>query len=179
MGLNNLTNLNRGGVNKSVIQQFLLNFIHRYNHKKYWHRRGIVINPKNRTPIFIKLYYLYYIKRVDARHHCSFGTNLHNGAHFASPPFLPHGPNGIICGHDISVGSNCILYHQVTIAGGKVKIGDNTELGAGAKILPGVTIGNNCHIGANAVVVEDVPDCATCVLQKPRIILKKIQNENS
>lgn len=52
-------------------------------------------------------------------------------------------------------------------------IGDNTELGAGAKVLPGVTVGSNCHIGANAVVVEDVPDYATCVLPKPRIIKTK------
>jgi hypothetical protein len=45
-------------------------------------------------------------------------------------------------------------------------------IGAGAKILPGVSIGNNVKVGANAVVVEDVPDNATVVLPKPRIILK-------
>lgn len=172
MGLSNLTKFNRGGVDKSYIQQFLLNFIHGYNHKKYWKRRSIVVDPKNPKPLLLKLYYLFWIKRVDARHHCSFGTNLNNGAYFATPPFLPHGPNGIICGHDIKVGANCIIYHQVTIAGGSVTIGNDTELGAGSKILPGVTIGNYCHIGANAVVVEDVPDYATCVLQKPRIITK-------
>lgn len=55
----------------------------------------------------------------------------------------------------------------MTIAGGNVVIGDRTELGAGAKVLPNVTIGNYCHIAANAVVVENVPDKATCVLQKP------------
>lgn len=35
-----------------------------------------------------------------------------------------------------------------------------------------VHIGNNVKIGANCVVVEDIPDNATVVLQKPRIILK-------
>lgn len=178
MKLSKLTKFNRGGQNKTPIQILLLNYIHGYNHKKYWHRREIVTNPANRTPILLKLYYLFWIKRVDARHHCSFGTNLNSGAMFETPPFLPHGPNGIICGHDIKVGSNCIIYHQVTIAGGDVTVGNNTELGAGAIVLPGVTIGSHCHIGANAVVVEDVPDYATCVLQKPRIILKT-KNENS
>ena len=101
------------------------------------------------------------------------GTNLHAGAYFASPPNFPHGPNGIICGHDIKVGAHCNIYHQVTIAGGNVVIGDHVELGAGAKILPNVTIGNYCHVGANAVVVEDMPDYSTCVMQKPRIILKR------
>lgn len=172
MKLSGLTKFNRGGVNKSALQQYLLNFIHGYNHIKYWKRRSIVVDPSAHTPVWLKMYYLFWIKRIDARHHCSFGTNLNAGAYFATPPFLPHGPNGIICGHDIKVGAKCIIYHQVTIAGGNVSIGDNTELGAGAKILPGVTIGSNCHIGANAVVVEDIPDNATCVLQKPRIILK-------
>lgn len=51
-------------------------------------------------------------------------------------------------------------------------IGDRTELGAGAKVLPNVTIGHHVHVRANCVVVEDIPDFATVVLQKPRIILK-------
>ena len=51
-------------------------------------------------------------------------------------------------------------------------IGDNVMLGAGSKVLPGVTIGNNVKVGANCVVVEDIPDNATVVLPKPRIILR-------
>ena len=43
---------------------------------------------------------------------------------------------------------------------------------AGAKILPNVKIGNHVNVGANCVVVEDIPDYATVVLQKPRIIIK-------
>lgn len=153
------------------MQQFLLSWIHGYNHEKYWRRRSVAIDPTNKTPKLLKLYYLFWIKRVDARHHCSFGTNLHAGAYFATPPNFPHGPNGIICGHDIKVGAHCNIYHQVTIAGGNVVIGDNVELGAGAKILPHVIIGNNVMIGANCVVVEDIPDNATVVLPKP--IIKK------
>lgn len=86
----------RGGRNR--FQQFLLNWLHGYNHKKYWHRRNIVIDSKSNLPIFIKLYYLQWIKRIDAKHHCSFGTAYNFGSIFATPPVLPHGPNGIICG---------------------------------------------------------------------------------
>lgn len=39
--------------------------------------------------------------------------------------------------------------------------------------MPGVKIGNNVKIGANAVVSEDVPDNATVVLPKSRIIIKE------
>jgi serine O-acetyltransferase len=52
------------------------------------------------------------------------------------------------------------------------KIGDNVTLGAGCFVKAGVNIGNNVKVGANAVVVEDVPDNATVVLQKPRIIIR-------
>ena len=90
-----------------------------------------------------------------------------------SPPNLPHGPNGIIVGGDVRIGRGCTIYHQVTIAGGGVVIGDYVELGAGAKVLPNVKIGNYVHVGANCIVLEDVPDYATVVLPKPRIINKK------
>lgn len=150
----------------------LLSWIQHYNHEKYWKRRDIVINPNDKTYLLLKLYYLYYIKRTDAYHNCSFGTNLNSGAYFATPPHLPHGPKGIIVGHDVRIGANSLIYQQVTIAQGGVKILNNVLIGAGAKILPGVSIGNNVKVGANAVVVEDVPDNATVVLPKPRIILK-------
>ena len=51
-------------------------------------------------------------------------------------------------------------------------IGDNVLLGAGCKVLGGVHIGNNAKVGANAVVIEDIPDNSTCVLSKPRILVK-------
>ena len=76
-------------------------------------------------------------------------------------------------GHDAIIGKNCTIFQQVTIAHGGVRIGDNVLIGAGAKILPQVTIGNNVKIGANCVVVEDIPDNSTVVIQKPRIIIKK------
>ena len=94
-------------------------------------------------------------------------------AFFATSPHLPHGPNGIIVGHDVCIGENIIIYQQVTISQGRVVIGHNVILGAGAKILPNVCIGNNVKVGANCVVVEDIPANATVVLPKPRIILKQ------
>ncbi|MCI5873705.1 MAG: transferase [Roseburia sp.] len=34
----------------------------------------------------------------------------------------------------------------------------NTTIGAGANILPGITIGENCIIGASSLITKDVPD---------------------
>ena len=128
----------------------ILSFIQHYNHKKYWRRRKVVINPANKTNIILKLYYLYYIKTTDAFHNCSFGTNLNYGTIFESPPILPHGPNGIIVGHDLKIGKNVIIFHQVTLAHGKSIIGDNVLFGAGSKLMSSFNIGDNVKIGANA-----------------------------
>lgn len=151
---------------------FVRSFIQKYNHERYWTRRSKVIDPNDKTPKIIKLLWLLLIKRSDAFNCASFGTNLNSGANFLSPPHLPHGLNGIIIGHDVKVGLNCTIYQQVTIAHGNVVIGDNCLIGAGAKILPNVKIGNNVKIGANCVVVEDIPDNATVVMSKPRVIVK-------
>ncbi len=66
-----------------------------------------------------------------------------------------------------------VLYITRLRLPGGGKIGDNVELGAGVKVLDNVTIGNNVHVGLNAVVIEDIPDGATVVLQRPRIITKE------
>lgn len=153
--------------------QWILGLIRGYNHNKYWKRRAVVIDPDNHVSLLKKLYYLWYVKRVDCKQHCSFGTNLNQGSTFATPPILPHGPNGIIVGYGLEIGRDVIIYQQVTIASGGGSIGNHVYIGPGAKILPGVNIGDYAKIGANAVVIEDVPPHATCVLQRPRIIIRK------
>lgn len=64
----------------------VLSIIQNYNHEKYWRRRSVLVNPQNKTPFLLKLYYLWYIKKKDAFHHCSFGTNMNSGAYFSTPP---------------------------------------------------------------------------------------------
>ena len=41
---------------------------------------------------------------------------------------------------------------------GRIRIGSHCFIGAGSKIMPGVTIGDYCVIGAGAIVTKDVPD---------------------
>ena len=101
------------------ILNYLLESIQGFHYKKYWKRRDYVINP-NKGNKLLKVYYLFWIKRVDAKNHCSFGTSYNHGALFKTPPLLPHGPNGIIVGHDAVIGANCLMFQQVTIAEGGV-----------------------------------------------------------
>lgn len=121
---------------------------------------------------------LFYIKHCDAFNNSSFGTNIGYGAQFKTPPRLPHGLNGIIVNPYVVIGANACIYQQVTIGddGKDCKnvpiIGNNVSIGAGAKLIGKIRIGNNVQIGANAIVVEDVPDGATVIAPKARIIVK-------
>lgn len=133
----------------------------------------------------LRFYYLYYIKKSDAFNCASFGTDLGQGAEFATPPHLPHGPNGIIISKFAKIGRNCRIYHQVTIATKKIDdkfvsaiIGDNCTLGAKCTILGGVRVGNNVKVGANAVVTKDIPDNCTVAGVPAKIIKEMKKNDN-
>lgn len=150
--------------------KFLMTLITKYDHAKYWRRRSYVIDP-NKTNVFLKIWYLLYIKKVDSYWHCTFGTGYNCGSIFAMPPTLWHGPNGIIMGYNVKVGRNVIICQRVTIEQGlPVIIGNNVLIGSNVYIKPGVTIGDNVKVGANAVIVQDIPANSTVVMNKPRII---------
>jgi serine O-acetyltransferase len=87
---------------------------------------------------------------------------------------LPHGGFGVVIGPNIKIGEDAIIFHNVTIGHAKpglTVIGDRFYAGAGATILGPVRIGNDVTIAANATVSFDVPDCATVVGQKARVIV--------
>lgn len=71
---------------------------------------------------------------------------------------------GIVIHGNATIGDDCLIRHGVTL-GNKVGkcpndapyIGNNVEIGAGAKILGAITVGNGAVVGANAVVVRNVP----------------------
>lgn len=54
----------------------------------------------------------------------------------------------------------------------KTIVKDGAAIGAGATILPGITIGRDALVGAGAVVTRDVPDGATVVGNPAKIISK-------
>lgn len=89
---------------------------------------------------------------------------------------LPHNGFGVVIGSDVEIGDDAIIFHNVTIGHAKpgpVIIGDRLYAGTGASIIGPVRIGNDVTIGANTTVTFDVPDGATVVSQKARIILSE------
>ncbi|WP_291760689.1 sugar O-acetyltransferase [Cellulomonas sp. 73-145] len=58
----------------------------------------------------------------------------------------------ITVGHPVDVDDR-----RVWLTGGPIDVGENVWIGAGATILPGVSIGRDSVIAAGSVVAEDVP----------------------
>jgi len=84
---------------------------------------------------------------------------------------------GVVVNPDTVIGRNCTIRHGVTIGNRKGAhdvpvLGDNVNVGAGAKILGSIRVGDNVNIGANAVVLCDVPDNSTAVGVPARVIAR-------
>lgn len=85
---------------------------------------------------------------------------------------------GIVISGYAKFGDNCRIRNGVVVGLRHVEdkrapiIGNNVDIGAGAKVLGPIRIGNNVLIGANAVVLCDVPDNSIAVgvpaVVKPR-----------
>jgi serine O-acetyltransferase len=85
---------------------------------------------------------------------------------------------GIIISGYARFGDNCRIRNGCVVGLARIDdpcapvIGNNVDIGAGAKLLGRIRIGNNVLIGANAVVVDDVPDDSVAVgvpaVVKPR-----------
>jgi serine O-acetyltransferase len=71
---------------------------------------------------------------------------------------------GIVISGYAKFGDDCRIRNGVVVGLRRVDeprapvIGNNVDIGAGAKLLGPISIGNNVAIGANAVVLRDVPD---------------------
>jgi len=78
--------------------------------------------------------------------------------------FVIEHSGGIVVSGFASVGNNCRIRNGVVIGLARIEepgapqLGDDVDVGAGAKLLGNIRIGNHVRIGANAVVITDVPD---------------------
>jgi acetyltransferase-like isoleucine patch superfamily enzyme len=86
------------------------------------------------------------------------------------------GSNTLIAMHTCIVSSNHTIPAQNELIRYKpdillpVKIGSDVWIGAGCKILGGVTIGNGCVVGAGSVVTRDLPPYSISVGNPAKII---------
>lgn len=98
----------------------------------------------------------------------NFNLTLVDDTHIYVGDYTMFGPNVIIAtaGHPIlpSLREKGYQYNA------PVHIGKNCWLGAGAIVLPGVTIGDNVVIGAGSVVTKDIPSNVVAVGNPCRVM---------
>jgi serine O-acetyltransferase len=92
---------------------------------------------------------------------------------------IDHFGDIIISGY-ATFGDNCVIRNGVTVGLRRVdkpvapRIGNNVDIGAGAKILGDITVGDNVNIGANAVVLQNIPSGSIAIGVPARVIRKEM-----
>ena len=104
------------------------------------------------------------------------GIQLGTGTHIGRGLFFPHFSCIVINGGAI-IGDNVTIFQGVTVGSVRGKgtpvIGDNVVLSAHSQIIGKVRIGNNVMVGAGAVVVNDVPDNAVVIGVPAKVVSYK------
>lgn len=93
-----------------------------------------------------------------------FGIEISPRCEIGGGLFLPHTVGTVIGA--ARMGRNITIFQGVTLGAKDVDmtfevslrpcVEDDVTLGAGSKILGGITIGRGCRVGANAVVITDI-----------------------
>jgi galactoside O-acetyltransferase len=114
--------------------------------------------------------------------HANWGRNTHFGSNvYANFNLTLVDDTDIYVGDSVMFGPNVVvataghpvdpdLRRRVAQFNLPVRIGDNVWIGAGAVILPGVTIGNDSVIGAGSVVTKDIPAGVVAVGNPCRVL---------
>jgi serine O-acetyltransferase len=107
-----------------------------------------------------------------------YGVDVHPAATLGPGMIFDHA-TGIVIGETAVVGSQCTIFHQVTLgsSGGPTNgarrhpvVGDGCVLGSGCKVLGAITLGDRVKVGGNSVVVSDVPSGTVAVGVPSRIV---------
>ncbi|WP_299768341.1 sugar O-acetyltransferase [uncultured Tateyamaria sp.] len=151
------------------LRMVALNAVHAHNH----------LSPSERRTLSAPLRALFAEAGtnclIEAPFHCSYGRNIHLGAEvFINSGCVILDSASVRIGDGTMIGTGaqilCADHHRNPVkrrAGIEralpVTIGANVWIGAGAIIMPGVTIMDQAIVGAGAVVTKDIAEGATVV----------------
>lgn len=101
--------------------------------------------------------------------YANFNLICVDDTHIYVGDYTMFGPNVIIAtaGHPILPELRCETAYQYNMP---IHIGKNCWIGAGAIILPGITIADNVVIGAGSVVTKDIPSNVVAVGNPCRVL---------
>lgn len=107
--------------------------------------------------------------------YANFGLTLVDDTHIYVGDYTMFGPNVVV-----ATGSHPILpilREKAYQYNSPVHIGRNCWIGAGAIILPGITIGDNTVVGAGSVVTKDLPSNVVAV-GNPCKVIREINDKD-
>lgn len=120
--------------------------------------------------------------------HCDHGNGITVGRNvFVNYNCTMLDGGRITLGDNVKIGPHCQLYtpqhpmdhvlrRETKETAYPITIGEDTWLGGGVIVCPGVTIGKRCVIAAGSVVTRDVPD--DCLAAgNPAVVKRKIQQD--
>ena len=113
------------------------------------------------------------------------GSGVYIGPGFLVADELRDTGGEVVIGHRVAIGPRVTLVtasspnesrlrHIVGMQKGRIVIEDDAWIGAGAIILPGVTVGAMSIVGAGAVVTESIPS-RTMAVGVPAKVVRKIE----
>jgi serine O-acetyltransferase len=147
-------------------QGFWVMIVYRFGRWRYGVRPAIVRK-------FFSLIYKLLFKLVQIMTGIELPCEAKVGSNFVIDHF-----GGIIVSGYAEFGDNCRIRNGVVVGLRRIEekrapvIGNNVDIGSGAKLLGPIHVGDNAIIGANAVVLCDVPADSIAVgvpaLMKPR-----------
>lgn len=107
--------------------------------------------------------------------YANFNLTLVDDTHIYVGDYTLLGPNVVVAtaGHPIAPE----LRQQAYQYNAPIHIGKNCWIGAGAVIVPGVTIGDNAVIGAGSVVTKDIPSNVVAVGNPCRVLRQVDQRD--
>lgn len=104
------------------------------------------------------------------------GIEIHPAAKIGKRFFIDHGA-GVVIGETTEIGDDVTVYQGVTLGGtgkdvGKrhPTIGNGVLIGSGAKVLGPFKVGDNTNIAAGAVVLDEIPPNSTAVGVPARVV---------
>jgi serine O-acetyltransferase len=148
-------------------------------HTGFWivavYRFGVWADALSSPVLRIPMWVLYRLVRLPYR---LYNVELwagRGGAQIGAGMCLIH-PANIYIGRGVKVGTNCKIFHEVTLGTGHIPgtptVGNNVDIFVGARVLGGVTIGDNAMVSANCVVTKDVP-AGSVVMSAPNRIIPR------
>lgn len=128
---------------------------------------------------FLYEHKMYFLARAVSQR-CVKKTNIeiHPAAQIGRRLFIDHG-TGVVIGETTIIGDDCTIYQGATLGGtgkdhGKrhPTLGNGVMVGAGAKVLGPFKVGDNSNIAAGAVVLSEIPPNSTAV-GVPAMVVKQ------